>query len=266
MQSYLPLLEASNSHDSLASLYRGTINLQARYLLTDAFCNSFQPPSESGIPPAENDAASNDMVLPPYNNATVFECKYELDSLAAFLEISRNYYTATNDANFFKKFSWVKAVNAILRTAESQMEPTYGPDGMVNNITYQFTRDTDRSTETQANDGLGNPVQNGTGLIRSFFRPSDDATIFQFLIPSNMMFSSYLEDCADIAQAIGEDSLAEKMSTMASNLRESIEKYGKVQNAKYGDIYAFEVDGYTSQNIMDDVSPDFLLVLENGLC
>lgn len=253
MQSYLPLLEASDSSDSLASLYRGTINLQARYLLTDPFCNSFQPPAESGIPPAENDAASNDMVMPPYSNATVFECKYELDSLAAFLEISRNYYTATNDASFFKKFNWVKAVNAVLSTAKSQMEPTYGPDGMVNNITYQFTRETDRSTETQTNDGLGNPVQNGTGLIRSFFRPSDDATIFQFLIPSNMMFSSYLKDCVDIARAIGENDLADQMDTMANSLHDGIEKYGKVQNAKYGAIYAFEVDGYTSQNIMDDV-------------
>lgn len=259
MQSYLPLLQASNSFNSLASLYRGTINLQARYLLTDPFCNSFQPPSESGIPPAENDAASNDMVLPMYSNATVFECKYELDSLAAFLEISRNYYTATNDVNFFKKFSWVEAVNAILDTAQSQVEPTYGPNGKVNNITYQFTRETDRSTETQANDGLGNPVQNGTGLIRSFFRPSDDATIFQFLIPSNMMFSSYLADCADIAKAIGEEDLAAKMSTMASSLRDAIEAYGKVHNSKYGDIYAFEVDGYTSQNIMDDANIPSLL-------
>lgn len=259
MQSYLPLLEASKSFDSLASLYRGTVNLQARYLLTDPFCNSFQPPAESGIPPAENDAASNDMVLPPYSNATVFECKYELDSLAAFLEISRNYYTATNDANFFSKFSWAEAVNAILKTAQSQMEPTYAPNGHVNNITYQFTRETDRSTETQANDGLGNPVQNGTGLIRSFFRPSDDATIFQFLIPSNMMFSSYLADCADIATAIGEDNLAEKMTSMASSVRDAIEAYGKVQNAKYDNVYAFEVDGYTSQNIMDDANIPSLL-------
>lgn len=259
MQSYLPLLQASKSFDSLASLYRGTINLQARYLLTDPFCNSFQAPTESGIPPAENGAASNDMVLPEYNNATVFECKYELDSLAAFLEISRNYYTATNDATFFSQFRWVDAINAVLDTAQSQMEPTYGLNGEVNNITYQFTRETDRTTETQANDGLGNPVQNGTGLIRSFFRPSDDATIFQFLIPSNMMFSSYLEDCVEIARAVGQDDLADRMSSMASSVREAIEAHGKVSNAKYGDIYAFEVDGYTSQNIMDDANIPSLL-------
>ena len=95
MQSYLPLLTASNSSDSLASLYRGVINLQARYILIDPYCNSFQPPVESGIAPSLNPSASDDTVRPNYTNTSIFECKYELDSLAAFLEVSTNYYNAS---------------------------------------------------------------------------------------------------------------------------------------------------------------------------
>jgi len=75
MQSYLPLLKEHNGNHSLASLYRGVINLQSRYILTNPFCNSFQPPVESGIAPAVNGASTNDDVYPTYSNQTVFECK-----------------------------------------------------------------------------------------------------------------------------------------------------------------------------------------------
>lgn len=260
MQSYLPLLEPSSEQNSLASLYRGVINLQARYLLIDPYCNSFQPPTESGIAPSENPSASDDMVTPRYDNASVFECKYELDSLAAFLEISHDYYNATQDIDFFRRYSWVKGVEAVLKVAEEMMLPTYEPDGRVANITYTFTRMTDRSTETQANDGLGNPLNNGTGLVRSFFRPSDDATIYQGFIPANMMFSRFLGSTADImAQIDGQDALVTKMRDMASCLREAITKWGIVHLPGHGQVYAFEVDGYFSQNIMDDANIPSLL-------
>ena len=177
MQSYLPLLNASSSNNSIASLYRGVINLHSRYLLTSPYCNSFQPPVESGIAPATNGAASGDVVVPAYNDSFVFECKYELDSLAAFLEVSSNYYNATQDISFFQKYQWTNAVNAVLNVAEAMMTPTYADDGSVNQSPYTFTRQTNRASETLENNGLGNPVQNGTGLIRSAFRPSDDATI-----------------------------------------------------------------------------------------
>ncbi|KAK3065974.1 hypothetical protein LTR53_017834, partial [Teratosphaeriaceae sp. CCFEE 6253] len=199
MQSYLPLLTADDSPDSLASLYRGVINLQARYLLLDPYCNSFQPPAESRVDPSPNPSASEDVVFPNYTNTSVFECKYELDSLAAFLEVSTDYYNATQDATFFKKYSWVQAVEAVLEVAENMTMPTYQADGNVSVLSYSFTRLTTRSSETTENDGLGNPFNNGTGLVRSFFRPSDDSTIFQGFIPANMMFSRFLASSAAIA-------------------------------------------------------------------
>ncbi|EME47318.1 hypothetical protein DOTSEDRAFT_124766 [Dothistroma septosporum NZE10] len=260
MQSYRSLLEQSSEQNSLASLYRGVINLQARYLLIDPYCNSFQPPTESGIPPSVNGAASDDMVTPTYNNATVFECKYELDSLAAFLEISHDYYNATQDINFFKRYSWVQAVQAVLKVAEEMMVPTYEPDGQVANVTYMFTRSTDVSTETQANKGLGNPLNNSTGLIRSFFRPSDDATIYQGFIPANMMLQRFLSPTADImAQIDGQGSLATRMRDLASSLDAAITKWGITKLPGYGEVYAYEVDGYYSQNIMDDANIPSLL-------
>jgi meiotically up-regulated gene 157 (Mug157) protein len=262
LQSYLPILNASSDANSIASLYRGVINLQARYLLTAPYCNAFQPPVESGIAPSENDAGSQDTVFPPYSNSSVFECKYELDSLAAFLQISTDYYNATGDLDVFSKFKWVQAVKEVLKVAQNMTTPTYGPDGAVLDSPYTYIRYTTRATETFSNDGLGNPVANGTGLIRSGFRPSDDSTIFQFYIPSNMMFSAYLASAAQIMSKLNTSdsaSLAQQMSAMSSSLRDSIETHGTVNHPKYGKIYAFEVDGFGSSNIMDDANIPSLL-------
>lgn len=140
------------------------------------------------------------------------------------------------------------------------MVPTYQPDGSVTNLTYTFQRTNSRATETQTNDGLGNPFNNNTGLVRSFFRPSDDATIYQGFIPANMMFSRYLASASIIMSKLGnQQALALEMSYLASSLRTAITQHGIVQHASYGSIYAFEVDGYGGQNIMDDSNIPSLL-------
>ncbi|EGO55932.1 hypothetical protein NEUTE1DRAFT_148325 [Neurospora tetrasperma FGSC 2508] len=277
LASYLPFLAPSSSRDSLASLYRGVINLQARYLLTSPFCNSFQPPSESGIPPATNSAASSDTVYPPYDPEKVFECKYELDSLASFLQISAQYHAATNDTAFFGRFQWLEAVQTVLDTAKAMMTPTYGPEGQVLESPYTFTRMTTRTTETLANDGLGNPVARDIGLIRSAFRPSDDSTIFQFLIPSNMMFAKYAGDVASIVSSLSSLSgtqpglktppanLSTSLSSLSTSLRQAISKHAIISLPTLNStettekVYAYEIDGYGSFSLMDDANLPSLL-------
>ncbi|KAF7928439.1 uncharacterized protein EAE98_005495 [Botrytis deweyae] len=259
MQSYLPLLTNDSSHDSLASLYRGVINLQARYILEAPYCNSFQAPTESGIPPQQNQA-NPDNFTPAEPTSIVFECKYELDSLAAFLEISSDYYDATGDITFFQKFNWVNAIKTIISTTEGLLIGTYSANGSVNTSPYTWQRETTSSTETLGNTGAGNPVQEGTGLIRSAFRPSDDATIYQLFIPANMMFSRYLESCSKImAKIYGQQDLSDHMHTFASSIRASITKHGIVNDPVYGKVYAYEVDGFGSANRMDDANIPSLL-------
>ncbi|CAK7200839.1 hypothetical protein SEUCBS139899_003538 [Sporothrix eucalyptigena] len=266
MQSYRSLLKVSTDRNSLASLYRGVINLQARYLLESPFCNSFQPPMESGIAPATNGAATDDTVTPPYNSSQVFECKYELDSLAAFLEVSADYYSATGDAAFFGRFKWLSALQAVINTATSMMTPTYGNNGTVLFSPYTFTRMTTRSTETLANNGLGSPVAANTGLIRSAFRPSDDSTLLQLFIPANMMFSHYLEQTAKIVDKLGASApqgLGARMHAFAAELRRAILRHGIVTDPNAGTfgapVYAYEVDGFGSSIIMDDANIPSLL-------
>lgn len=259
MLSYLSFLKNASS-PVFASLYRGVINLQARYILTSAFCNSFQPPVESGINATVNLYSQTDVVYPTYSNLSVFECKYELDSLAAFLELSNAYHRATNDSSFFGLFQWASAVREVLNVATAMRDtPTYTANGMVNQSPYTFQRTTDSASETLLNKGIGSPINGGTGLVRSAFRPSDDSTIYQLFIPANMQFATHLAGTSAIASAIGREDLAAEMSTMASSIRTAIEKHGVVTDPTYGKIYAYEIDGYGSSNIMDDANIPSLL-------
>jgi uncharacterized protein len=258
LRSYKSLLKANTSSQSLASLYRGAISLQGRYLLESPHCNAFQAPVESSLAPENNSFAATDKVTPPYSKDFVFECKYELDSLAAFLQLSSDYYEKTNDVDFFGRFQWAQAVAKVLDTAEALLVGTYADDG--HNITgpYTFQRQFDSATETLMNDGVGSPVRGGTGLVRSAFRPSDDSTIFQLFIPGNMHFSSYLGRCAAIME--GHDAtLAKRMAGMATSIRAGIEKHGKVQHEEFGEVYAYEIDGFGSRNMMDDANVPNLL-------
>ncbi|KAI1827013.1 glycoside hydrolase family 125 protein [Xylaria intraflava] len=258
MRSYKSLLKADASTESLASLFRGTINLQSRYVIQSPHCNAFQAPVESGLPPQVNGASTTDVVFPPYSKDFVFECKYELDSIAAFLQLSSDYYDQTHDIGFFGKFQWVEAVKTIMNATESLLIGTYGEDGSVNQSPYTFKRTNSAATETLSNGGLGNPVRSGTGLVRSAFRPSDDATIYQLFIPANMQFSSYLGKCAEIMKA-HDAPLAVRMAEFAESIRDGINKYGKVEHAEFGVIYAYEIDGAGSRNMMDDANVPSLL-------
>ncbi|KAL1968048.1 hypothetical protein VTN77DRAFT_2177 [Rasamsonia byssochlamydoides] len=258
LQSYLPVLTANSSSNSLASLYRGVINLQSRYILANPFCQAFQPPKESGLPPSVNGAANGDTVFPPYSNLSVFECKYELDSLAAYLEVSSDYYNTTKDAAFFGKYQWLDTVRAILNETRAMQIGTYSSNGSVNVSPYSFSRLTTDNEDTLDNNGIGNPFKSGTGLVRSAFRPSDDATIYQGFIPANMMFARYLQSASLIAADLGQTDLANEMQSFASEIRQAISKWGITSVGQEG-IYAFEVDGYGSRTIMDDANIPSLL-------
>lgn len=132
--SYLPVLQASGDPNSLAALFRGVINVQSRYIKITPYCHAFQPPPESGIHAESNGAYSQNTVhmfgKQGYDQAKTFDCKWELDSLASFLQISSEYYNATEDMGPFAKYQWVDTVEVILAAAEAMRTATYTPDGM----------------------------------------------------------------------------------------------------------------------------------------
>lgn len=62
-----------------------------------------------------------------------------------------------------------------------------------------------------------------------------------------MMFSRYLDSASTIMAGIGNQrNLANHMHNFAGRIRDSITKYGIVNDPTHGKVYAFEVDGYGS--------------------
>jgi meiotically up-regulated gene 157 (Mug157) protein len=256
--SYLPLLEPSTDPDSLASLWRGLINSHARYIIISPYCHSFQPPAESFVNPTHNGAYLNNKPIPPYDPKLVFDCKWELDSLASFLQISVAYYERTGDLKFFQKYKWIEAVEAAVKAAGAMRLGTYSKEGKVEDSAWKFTGYTNRGSETLTNDGLGNPTKEN-GMVRTAFRPSDDACIYQLLVPANMMWAKYLEEASKIMaklQGPQAEALTKEMNTFATGIRKGIEEDAIVKHKEFGDIFAYEIDGYGGANLMDDgISP-----------
>lgn len=252
LQSYKSIIKDSAYNDTdnkIAKLFRGAINLQSRYIRQDPYCNAFHAPSEASAKHTTRAIAARDQVTPPYDPKIVFECKYELDSLAAFLQLSWDYYEETKDGDFFAKFAWPETVKTILNVTKGMTVGTYAADGKVNASPYTWLRSSTAATETVVNRGTGAPVKGGIGLVRSFFRPSDDSCIYQYFIPANMMLARYLQSCAKIMTKI-DPKVADEMENMAADVVIGINKHAIVQHPVYGDLYAYEIDGFGSFNLM----------------
>ena len=243
----------------IENLILGAINTQAEYVIESPYCNAFQPPPPSKIHTSDN--GQGDTVHPAYEPSQVFECKYELDSLAHFLSLSNQFYNHTGSTAFMTP-RWEAALNRLMQVLNEQSQSTFDPKtGSFQRQEYRFQRNTNTGTETLGLSGNGNPLNYGTGLIRSAFRPSDDATILGFFIPANAMMAVELKRTAHILSTARRNELAEELLARGKEIEKGVWEYGVVQHKKWGMVFAFEVDGYGSSILMDDANLPSLLAL-----
>ena len=247
-------------HDkTIETLILGAINTQAEYVIESPYCNAFQPPPPSKIRPSDN--GQGDAVHPAYEPSRVFECKYELDSLAHFLSLGNQFYASTGNTAFVTA-RWHLALENVLTVLDEQSQGTFSEKtGSLLRQNYRFQRLTNTGTETLNLVGHGNPLNYGTGLIRSAFRPSDDSTILGFFIPANAMIAVELKRASEVLHAAGSSSLAKELKQRSETIEQGIWTHGVVNHAKWGPVFAFEVDGYGSSILMDDANLPSLLAL-----
>lgn len=238
-----PYVRLANSDEQLRQMLEGVIRRQLMCINLDPYANAFNDGPTGSYWESDN----TDM------KPELHERKWEIDSLCYVIRLAYQYWKVTGDASVFDD-AWLKAVDNILTTfVEQQRKEGTGP--------YRFSRKTDRATDTLNNNGLGAPV-NPVGLIVSSFRPSDDATTLQFLIPSNLFAVTSLRKAAEILSEVNSDrDRAARCTALADEVEAAVKCHGIVDHPEYGRIYAFEVDGFGGRMLMDDANVPSLLAL-----
>ena len=238
---YLPLIK-NDKH--LQQLIAGVINRQVKCIHLDRYANAFyKDPTKI----SEWKSDLTDM------KPGIHERKWEIDSLCYPIRLAHQYWKDTGDTTPFDK-KWEESIGLILTTfTEQQRKNGRGP--------YSFQRKTAWATDGVPLGGYGYPVK-PVGLICSMFRPSDDATIFPFLIPSNFFAVVSLRNAAEMVSTIsGNKKLSDECNALANEVESALKKYAIINSPGIGKIYGYEVNGFGSFNLMDDANVPSLLSL-----
>jgi len=175
----------------------------------------------------------------PNQSPWVFERKFELDSWASILYLARKVHeifgvTGHLDAHF------QQAIEVMIDL--SRREQKHDPES------YIFKRSNKISHDSLSHDGRGAPV-GPTGMIYSAFRPSDDACVYGYLVPSNLFFMNELKRMVLDSHKVAARELADEIEC-------GINEYAVIDG-----IYAYEVDGLGNSLFMDDANVPSLLSL-----
>jgi meiotically up-regulated gene 157 (Mug157) protein len=280
-----PYLCAAKGCPEIRGLIKGLVKRQCAYILHDPYANAFNKyPDGSGH---KDRTPSSD---------SVWERKYETDSLCYPVWLAYSYYKETGDRAVFGG-AFADAAVKILDTFETEQRHT-------EKSPYSFIREGEYARDTLPNGGKGDPVPY-TGMTWSGFRPSDDRCAYNYLIPSNLfavvvlrfmgeIFSDTRTDAADAvavadtrpvpcsdARAVADtrpvphsdthtaaaDTVSDRLGIarralqLADEIEGGVRRFGIVNDPVYGPIYAYETDGLGRYLLMDDANVPSLLSL-----
>ena len=238
---YLPLVKQDKK---IKNLIKGLINRQAKCVIRDPYANSFYKDL------TKVSAHNKDIPTPI---AGVHEQKWEVDSLCYVIRLSYHYYKLTGDTSIFDE-TWIESSKIIYETFLTEQRK----DGK---SPYTFIRNGTAMVDAPVFSGTGRPFK-PNGMICSMFRPSDDATMYPFLIPSNIFAAISMEQLSEIYKSEQMDIVfSEKCKSMSIEINNAIKKYAIKEHLDFGKIYSYEIDGFGNNLYMDDANVPSLMSL-----
>ncbi|MDK2807343.1 MAG: uncharacterized protein PWP24_72 [Clostridiales bacterium] len=244
-----PFLMFAKEEPEIVELICGLVKKQMECIMIDPYANAFNEDGNGNC--WEQD--KTDM------KPQLWERKFEIDSLCYPVQLSYLLWKNTGCTSHFTP-EWLDAVKLICSVFRTEQDHE-------NKSNYTFERENCTYTDTLSRKGKGALVKSDIGLIWSGFRPSDDACVYGYLIPSNMLAAVILDNIAEIAATIYDDeAFAVEAKEFSLEVREAIEKYAIVPGQEK-EFYAYEVDGFGEYNIMDDANlPSLLSMPYFGYC
>lgn len=238
VKHYLPLVPRDAQ---VERIIKGLIKRQIKYINIDPYANAFNvEPNSFGM--------KEDVTV---QNPWVWERKYEIDSLCYPMQLAYQFWKLSGDVNIFDD-SYKHAMRTIINTWKIEQYHC-------EKSRYSFERRNCPITDTLSNKGIGAPVV-FTGMTWSGFRPSDDACVYGYNIPSNMFAVVVLGYMEEIARTVYlDDKLALDALNLKIEIDNGINAYGIIKHKDFGKIYAFETDGMGNYNLMDDANVPNLL-------
>jgi uncharacterized protein len=219
-----PFLYFAHENKVLANKIKAVIERQAMYIALDPYANAFR------------------------DDFTVWERKFELDSLSFPILLFWTYWKVTGDDAVFTpsvKLAFSRALETMLTEQDH--------DGILpghKSSRYHFKSDTQSS---------GKMPVGYTGMIWVAFRPSDDECLYNFPIPVEIQAVQALNALAEMERFIGRTDMAKMAEMLGRQVNAGIQQYGIVDTPDYGRLYAYEVDGLGHANLMDDANIPSLL-------
>lgn len=237
-----PYLILAQEDKEIADTIEGLVNRLYSCIQLDPYANAFNESANGNC--WEKD--ETDM------GADIWERKYEIDSLCFPIQLSYLLWKNTNRTSHFNE--------KFIRAAETILDVWKTEQNHEEHSKYRFIRKNCYYTDTLSREGKGSLVKSDIGMTWSGFRPSDDACVYGYLVPSNMFATVVLEYIEEIAGTVlGLKELAEKAAGLAKEIRESIEANAVLQHYQFGKVYAYEVDGFGQYLLMDDANVPSLL-------